>query len=248
MQYPDWKFKDNQVARQSLIEARGIQTEVIEMCRQSSSDRLDEERQLSAEISFRLGKYDEERLGDDDSAIEAYNDCLKKSAEHKEAMVALARLYQNIGNNEACSQFCNKLLKIDPSNEQATFMYANLMLMKDQTEGAINVYVQLLDKEPDNFNTLSQLIELLRRAGRISDIAQYIEKAEKACQRTNLAGLSFCKGLHNRYSGDAVQALKDLNIARFDNFYGQSARINMIEIYLNPANEMIFSSQGDTGY
>ena len=33
MQYPDWKFKENVIARQSLIEARGIQTEVIEMCR-----------------------------------------------------------------------------------------------------------------------------------------------------------------------------------------------------------------------
>ena len=33
MQYPDWKFKENIIARQSLIEARGIQTEVIEMCR-----------------------------------------------------------------------------------------------------------------------------------------------------------------------------------------------------------------------
>ena len=83
-------------------------------------------------------------------------------------------------------------------------MYANLMLMKDQTEEAINTYIQLLDKEPDNFNTLSQLIELLRRAGRIADIPQYIEKAEKACQRSNLAGLSFCKGLYSRYSGDAV--------------------------------------------
>ena len=151
------------------------------MCRQASSDRLDDERLLSAEISYRLGKYDEERLGEDDSAIEAYNDCLKKSNEHKEAMVALARLYQNIGNNEACSQFCNRLLKIDPSNEQATFMYANLMLMKDQTEGAINTYVQLLEKEPDNFNTLSQLIELLRRAGRVSDVPQHVERAEKAC-------------------------------------------------------------------
>ncbi len=46
-------------------------------------------------------------------------------------------------------------------------MYANLMLMKDQTESAIKTYIQLLEKEPDNFNTLSQLIELLRRAGRI---------------------------------------------------------------------------------
>ena len=42
-----------------------------------------------------------------------------------------------------------------------------------------------------------------------------------------------------------MQALKELNVARFDNFYGQSARINMIEIYLNPANEMVFSSLGD---
>ena len=50
-----------------------------------------------------MGKYDEERLGEDERAIEAYNDCLKKSPEHKEAMVALARLYQNVGNNEACS-------------------------------------------------------------------------------------------------------------------------------------------------
>lgn len=40
------------------------------------------------------------------------------------------------------------------------------MLMKEQTEGAIKTYIQLLEKQPDNFNTLSQLIELLRRAGR----------------------------------------------------------------------------------
>ena len=44
------------------------------------------------------------------------------------------------------------------------------MLMREDPDGAIKTYVQLLEKEPDNFNTLSQLIELLRRAGRISDI------------------------------------------------------------------------------
>jgi hypothetical protein len=46
-------------------------------------------------------------------------------------------------------------------------MSANLMLMEAKTEDAINIYIQLLDKEPANFNTLSQLIELLRRAGRV---------------------------------------------------------------------------------
>lgn len=39
-----------------------------------------------------------------------------------------------------------------------------------------------------------------------------------------------------------------MNVARFDNTYGQQARINMISIYLNPAKEMIYSSVGDTGY
>lgn len=118
------------------------------------------------------------------------------------------------------------------------------MLMKEQTEGAIKTYIQLLDKTPDNFNSLSQLIELLRRAGRVQDIKQHITNAETACQRSNAAGLAFCKGLLSRFSGDPMQALKDLNVARFDNFYGQSACIYMVEIYLNPANEMIFSSIG----
>jgi hypothetical protein len=36
-----------------------------------------------------------------------------------------------------------------------------------------------------------------------------------------------------------------LNVARYDNLYGVSATKQMIEIYLNPANEMIFSSIGD---
>ena len=46
------------------------------MCRELSSDRLDEERSLAAEISFKLGQYLEERDGNPNDAITAYNDCL----------------------------------------------------------------------------------------------------------------------------------------------------------------------------
>jgi hypothetical protein len=34
-------------------------------------------------------------------------------------------------------------------------MLANLMLMKDRAADAINIYIQLLDKKPDNFNALA---------------------------------------------------------------------------------------------
>lgn len=122
------------------------------------------------------------------------------------------------------------------------------MLMEAKTEAAINTYIQLLEKEPANFNTLSHLIELLRRAGRVSDIDKYVQRAEKNCQRINLAGLFYCKGVQKRFEGDPAGALKELNWARFDNVFGKSAIMNMIDIYLNPANEMIYSSQSETGF
>lgn len=46
------------------------------MCRELSTDRLDTERFLAAEISFKLAKYLEERDANYSDAITAYNDCL----------------------------------------------------------------------------------------------------------------------------------------------------------------------------
>lgn len=239
MQQSDWHFKENIDAKQALIEARALQTEIIEMCRELSTDRLDEERFLAAEISFKLARYLEDRDGNLPDAVVAYNDCLTKKEDHKEALFALARLFQNMGNNDQCTAYCNRILKLDPTNDNASYMLGNLMLMRDKTEDAINIYIQHLEKKPDNFNALAQLIELLRRAGRLTDVPKFLEKAERAAARSSMAGLSFTKGLYHRYQGEPHQALKELNIARFDGFFGEAAITNMIEIYLNPLNEML---------
>lgn len=104
-----------------------------------------------------------------------------------------------MGNNDQCTAYCHRLLKIDPSNDNASYMLANLMLMREKPDEAINIYMQLLEKKPDNFNALAQLIELLRRAGRLSDVPKFLERAEKVTARSSLAGLSFTKGLFHRY-------------------------------------------------
>jgi len=75
------------------VEARALQTEVIEMCRELSNDRLEKERELAAEISFKLGKYLEERDGNIGDAVTAYNDCLSRKEDHIEALLSLARLF-----------------------------------------------------------------------------------------------------------------------------------------------------------
>jgi len=72
----DWKFKSNPDAKQALIEAGANQVEVIDACRQLSNDRLEEEREKAAEISYKLGKYYEEREGGVQDSMAQYNDCL----------------------------------------------------------------------------------------------------------------------------------------------------------------------------
>ena len=85
MQYPGWKLKENQDAKQAIIEALTLQSDVIEICRSTSADRVDEEREFSAEISFRLGCYMEERAGNSEDALLAYNDCLARNTNHIDA-------------------------------------------------------------------------------------------------------------------------------------------------------------------
>ena len=83
----------------------------------------------------------EERDGNLADAITAYNDCLSRKEDHKDAIFSLARLYQNMGNNDQCTAYCHRLLKIDASNENASYMLANLMLMREKPEDAINIYM-----------------------------------------------------------------------------------------------------------
>lgn len=47
-------------------------------------------------------------------------------------MIEIARINQSMGHNDECTQMCKRVLKLDPSNEDATYMLANLMLMKEQ--------------------------------------------------------------------------------------------------------------------
>ncbi len=89
-----------------MVEAGTLQKDVIEKCRELSSDRLEQERELAAEISYKLGNYYEERAGANNDAITSYNDCLSRKEDHKDALVAMARLYQNLGENEQCTQYC----------------------------------------------------------------------------------------------------------------------------------------------
>jgi Tfp pilus assembly protein PilF len=54
--------------------------------------------------------YYEERDGSNEYAHQNYNDCLKKNPKHLKAMIAIARLAQNSGDNDQCMAYCQKVI------------------------------------------------------------------------------------------------------------------------------------------
>lgn len=243
VQSGEWRFKPNEDALKALRDALKVQESVFDKVREISIDRVDEERKITADIHYKLGKYLEEREGDIEQAIMNYESCIKRYEEHKDALFSLAKLHLGQNDADRCVFYCKQLLKLDPSDEETSFMMANLMLLRGDTENALSTFKTLLEQKPDNFKALAQLVQLFRRAGKTEDALKYIESAEKNAVRSNEAGLAYSKGLFYRYTGEPQKALKALNRARFDSFYGQQALLLMIQIYFNPHDELLYSSK-----
>mmetsp|Transcript_38825 Transcript_38825/g.38368 ORF Transcript_38825/g.38368 Transcript_38825/m.38368 type:complete len:606 (-) Transcript_38825:24-1841(-) len=241
VQSGEWRFKPNEDASKALYDALAVQEAVFDRVREISIDRVDEERRITAEINFKLAKYLEEREGDYDGAIRALESCVKRDEGHRKALFGLARLHLSQNDPDKCVYYCRQVLKLDASDEETSFMMANLMLLRGDTEEALSTFKNLLDEKPDNFRALSQLVQLFRRAGKIEEAMHYIEKAESNAIRSNEAGLAYAKGLYYRFTSEPQKALKALNRARFDSFYGEDALVLMIKIYLNPHDEIIYS-------
>lgn len=100
-------------------------------------------------------------------------------------------------------------------------------------------FIQLLSKQPTNWTALVRLVEIMRRTGNLDDVPQYLKQAEQnSVQPTREPGICFAKGLYEWYTGNLNAALRDFNNVRLDPNWGHKAIINMIEICLNPDDDM----------
>uniref|UniRef100_A0A452S1Q1 Tetratricopeptide repeat domain 21A n=1 Tax=Ursus americanus TaxID=9643 RepID=A0A452S1Q1_URSAM len=119
-------------------------------------------------------------------------------------------------------------------------MMADLMFRKQKYEAAVNLYHQVLEKAPDNFLVLNKLIDLLWRSGRLEDAPAFFELTKRMSSRVPLEpGFNYCRGIYCWRIGQPNEALKFLNKARKDSTWGQSATYYMVQICLNPDNEIV---------
>eukprot|EP00798_Chlamydomonas_sp_ICE-L_P019308 gene19309-25961_t len=226
---------------ESYVEACGraleLQKQLLVKLRGELPETLQQEREKTANICFGLAQYYEgERKFD--KAMELYNEALRHCETHAQSLLALAKLQL------VCQQQCVQLLKHDPNNEEASIMLAELMFHKENYETAIYHFQQLLERSPNHYGALSNLILLLRRAGRLEDVPKHFSNAEAASPKAIMEpGYHYCKGLHQRYINNPRESLKELNMARKDSKWGGQAIMHMVEIYLNPDNDCVWEEK-----
>lgn len=65
-------------------------------------------------------------LRDNDQAVHHYKEALKFSPQDVTILASIARLYMQVNNMDQCQQTCGQILQIDPNNETASVMMADL--------------------------------------------------------------------------------------------------------------------------
>jgi len=168
-----------------LRQARDMLNDLISQVRHEDEDIVRQLRQETAEVNFMLGEYYEACEGNLEYAIGYYGETLRNDAAHEKSILALARIHFQKNELDVCEKHLTTLLRVDRTNEEASMLMAEVMMMLASQGGrtdsgaqgckdAIFHYQNLLDKTPCNYTALSKLIYLLRRAGRLKDAPRYI--------------------------------------------------------------------------
>uniref|UniRef100_A0A8C2QYJ1 Tetratricopeptide repeat domain 21B n=1 Tax=Capra hircus TaxID=9925 RepID=A0A8C2QYJ1_CAPHI len=200
----------------SLQQARELQARVLKRVQMEQPDAVPAQKHLAAEICAEIAKHS--------VAQRNYEKAIKF---YREALV-------HCETDNKVSTFIKFSAPCNPD------MMADLMFRKQDYEQAVFHLQQLLERKPDNYMTLSRLIDFLRRCGKLEDVPRFFLMAEKRNSRAKLEpGFQYCKGLYLWYTGEPNDALRHFNKARKDSDWGQNALYNMIEICLNPDNETV---------
>uniref|UniRef100_A0A452F395 Tetratricopeptide repeat domain 21A n=1 Tax=Capra hircus TaxID=9925 RepID=A0A452F395_CAPHI len=234
-----YKSHKKEDVMETLNKAMDLQSRILKRVPLEQPEMIPSQKQLAASICIQFGEY---YLAEKEyaKAVQSYKDALSYTPIDNKVALELARLYLLQGQLDLCEQHCAGLLQTEKDHETAAVVMADLMFRRQKYEAAIDLYHQVLEKAPDNFPVLNKLIDLLRRSGKLEDAPAFFELAKKMSSRVPLEpGFNYCRGIYCWHIGQPNEALKFLNKARKDRAWGQSATYHMVQICLNPDNEIV---------
>uniref|UniRef100_A0A0N5A168 TPR_REGION domain-containing protein n=1 Tax=Parastrongyloides trichosuri TaxID=131310 RepID=A0A0N5A168_PARTI len=221
-----------------LGQAKIIQTKILSKAA-SEGYNIQEEVTKSADICSKIAElYLNKR--EYSKAADMYKEAVATNEQDIKSMIALARIYMSTTKFQQCHSQCQAILARDRYNDEATLMMADLLYQSNKSSEALLHYTQLLDRNPSQYHALARCIELCRRAGDVDQADKYLKSVVDVNPRATMdPGYNFCKGLNEWYSGEPNAALQAFNRAKRDFEWGERAIYNIIELCLNPDNEII---------
>lgn len=234
-----YKNSKKELLVETLSKALDVQARILKRVPLEQPDMNTRQQQVASKICEQLADYYLEEK-DYPNALKYYKQAISSSDAENKVLLKLTHLFLVMDDLDSCEEQCKDLLRDQRYKDEATMVMADIMFQKQEYEKAIKYFLQVLEKTPDNFIVLSKLIDLLRRSGKLSEAQRFFDMALEQSSRTTLEpGYNFCKGLYCWHIGQPNEALKFFNKARKDNDWGQRAITNMIQICLNPDNEIV---------
>lgn len=224
----------------SLEESLKLTKEVISRLRELKNEQgVKEEKDFLSEICYEIGKYYEIIEPQIDFAEKAYLESLNYSNINENSLYALSNTYVKKNNYNEAHKYADQLLRLNESNEEAIKLLISIINSKKSNEFTINYLETILDKQPLSFKLIEIYIDIIRRVGKINKVKDYLAKCDKKLKYTYSPGYNFCKGLYFRYIGEINKALLEFSKSKTDEHYGAKCIQQMLEIYINPDNNIM---------
>ena len=95
-------------------------------------------------------------------------------------MAQVAGLKLNaLGDADGAEKDLRAILRQDAEHEDANFMLAELMFVREDVDGALFHVRESLRANPHQFASLARLCRLLHRAGRVAELEPFMENARR---------------------------------------------------------------------
>ena len=108
--------------------------------------------------------------GDYEKALATLDDIAKFVGNTTDVMVQKLKLFLHLGRNDDAVELGKQLIEENPDDSRFVCLLAGTYNIIGETEMAIGTYKQVLEREPENVNAMSSLVEIYAQ---IEDIQEY---------------------------------------------------------------------------
>lgn len=221
------------------------QFEAIERAKRDGG-KPDEERILYSKYCEDLGNLYVDINNDLNNAKEQFLEALKYNPNKLELLLEIAEVNYLLGDTEGAEANCTKVLKTRPTDPWALRLLGECLMKNNEIPKGIVGFKKVYGRDNTNFIALSQLFEFMRKAGQLDEVKKMLDYVEdKLGKDSNEPGLCYCRGLYYYFRRNPSMALIEFQKASRNSLYKNYALRKMIDIYLNPSQDLYYFCEGN---